>query len=1039
MAKKIYKVTQAQYKTLQEGGTITVGGVSYTYQTGSDVAYVVVDPTQPEYRLRQQDDAIQLTKDGSVVSDLSVAYADRSGYSTYSHTMVYPSTDAPTYKFDLNTGGTINGAVTFNGGIDTYSGITLQGGVADLSGGDGVNFYSLDEMTIDDGTTSTTMQALFDAKQDKLTAGTNVTLSNNTISAKDTTYTLGTSGNQIKITPSAGSAQTVTVPYATKALQDEYGNNIASSFNNRVMKSGDKLSKGSTFYWSNYIYGTEPFRREGFCFCMPGAVDNLEFHKCPKDLLFYAFEDSSITVTSTYDGNSSTKNYDASAPYTMANSWHIRQLFIDDTYGAFCLWIDELSTKPWILTIRKTSDFEYSDVLKLCFWLSNLNMNSTGYGAFTDWKLEVETAADTWTTIWDRTGVTDYLNGMSCPLCATAGYQKVRGIRITVTGAVNAQSYPAANKINISKLKLLTYRGYSSPADCYYVVPTRGGADMSGNYTISNGNLTVNGTTIARKIYPSGDYSYDLGDASHRWSGIYGVNGLFDTVGKSGYGNGFKFTYSGTNYNVGNLLPWSNNLYYLGSSDKQWNRLYATTVYSDTANLHEPTTQVSGNLSVSSRNLLPTAHGNRLYGIPPERAIVEESLDAGATWTVKTDFSSISGGKSGGITNLLNGWGSSWPMPKTSDGKNTGNAMMRFTFALCDFGSAADAAADSEKLALWNQSNYVWYKFYGTIDRLRAVVSGPVSVNVWVYVAPAPAAGSEPTWTEIISGTAFRGWPGENMASRQGQKTIGTKNYALLRIVFRTATSSGTYDDTTISAQTSNMAICDLAAYGTLCYGAGDYKGFEYYGSPFSPYSGSYNVSYCYSSIYPKKTEKYLLGTDSLRWNSISSKYFYGDSMNSTYVNTDYINKKDASDIASIATIRPNSTNAVDLGTSSKLWKNVYATNISNGTKTKAVADLVTKLYNHCITVVCANNYNCSFNITDDKSGAFTIGEPPIGTFACMGVIQSGVIWNRIVLAKNSSGVWATAILANPSSPSAGGSQYAVTSLTDIVTETTAL
>lgn len=103
--KKIYKVTQAQLKTLQNGGTITVGGVQYTYETGEDVTYVVVDPSSPEYKLEQIDDKVELLKNGTVVSDLSIAYADRSGYSTYSRTMVYPSADNPEYIFSLDQGG----------------------------------------------------------------------------------------------------------------------------------------------------------------------------------------------------------------------------------------------------------------------------------------------------------------------------------------------------------------------------------------------------------------------------------------------------------------------------------------------------------------------------------------------------------------------------------------------------------------------------------------------------------------------------------------------------------------------------------------------------------------------------------------------------------------------------------------------------------------------------------------------------------------------------------------------------------------------
>lgn len=64
----------------------------------------------------------------------------------------------------------------------------------------------------------------------------------------DTTYTLGTSGNNITLTPSGGTAQSVTAPYATsagsstKATQDQSGNNIKSSYGASLGISGQTLS-----------------------------------------------------------------------------------------------------------------------------------------------------------------------------------------------------------------------------------------------------------------------------------------------------------------------------------------------------------------------------------------------------------------------------------------------------------------------------------------------------------------------------------------------------------------------------------------------------------------------------------------------------------------------------------------------------------------------------------------------------------------------------------------------------------------------------
>lgn len=64
----------------------------------------------------------------------------------------------------------------------------------------------------------------------ELVAGTNITLTDDTtnrkitIASANTTYTLGTNGNSVTLTPSSGSAQSITVPYATNAKNDDGGN-----------------------------------------------------------------------------------------------------------------------------------------------------------------------------------------------------------------------------------------------------------------------------------------------------------------------------------------------------------------------------------------------------------------------------------------------------------------------------------------------------------------------------------------------------------------------------------------------------------------------------------------------------------------------------------------------------------------------------------------------------------------------------------------------------------------------------------------------
>ena len=119
--KKIYKVTQAQLATLQNGGSITVGDTTYTYETGSDVAYVIVDPSHPDYALTQTDNKLQFRKNGTVADSLTVDFSKASSYATKARNLEYDEREtgvgAETLHFNLYTGGTVKGLTTFTGGL----------------------------------------------------------------------------------------------------------------------------------------------------------------------------------------------------------------------------------------------------------------------------------------------------------------------------------------------------------------------------------------------------------------------------------------------------------------------------------------------------------------------------------------------------------------------------------------------------------------------------------------------------------------------------------------------------------------------------------------------------------------------------------------------------------------------------------------------------------------------------------------------------------------------------------------------------------
>ena len=123
--KKIYKVTQEQLTKLQNGDTITVDGILYTYETGTDVAYIVVDPTHPEYTLRNgSSDNLQLLKDATVISDLTVNFAARAGYATNAHTL---KSATETNSFDIDSGGSIRGNVTMHNDLSVERSASFGG------------------------------------------------------------------------------------------------------------------------------------------------------------------------------------------------------------------------------------------------------------------------------------------------------------------------------------------------------------------------------------------------------------------------------------------------------------------------------------------------------------------------------------------------------------------------------------------------------------------------------------------------------------------------------------------------------------------------------------------------------------------------------------------------------------------------------------------------------------------------------------------------------------------------------------------------
>lgn len=169
------------------------------------------------------------------------------------YTLTHPTN---TYNIVLNAGGTAQDTITL--GANAWNSTTIptvyiksasvSGSTLTLTKSDDttVTFADTDlntwrpikygSTTLNDKTTTL-----------EFVAGSNVGLSFSsgklTISSSytNTTYTLGTSGNTVTLTPSSGSAQSITVPYATKALGDDAGNQITTTYGHALVVSGNTV------------------------------------------------------------------------------------------------------------------------------------------------------------------------------------------------------------------------------------------------------------------------------------------------------------------------------------------------------------------------------------------------------------------------------------------------------------------------------------------------------------------------------------------------------------------------------------------------------------------------------------------------------------------------------------------------------------------------------------------------------------------------------------------------------------------------------
>lgn len=170
-------------------------------------------------------------------------------------------------------------------------------------------------------------------------------------------------------------------------------------------------------------------------------------------------------------------------------------LFTNDLSTDCLIPTTDLATNPFVLTITAASNIDATDVTHLAMYVHRLD----NAGRLTNYKIELLTTGTTstsgtytWQTVYERSNVSDPINGLTIALnsSSTYGYIYFKGIRFTISGATpynstNANGF-AYNKLAICAFQLLNTRPAFSPANAFGALDKAGG-DVFGSTTFHNG------------------------------------------------------------------------------------------------------------------------------------------------------------------------------------------------------------------------------------------------------------------------------------------------------------------------------------------------------------------------------------------------------------------------------------------------------------------------------------------------------------------------------------------------------------------------
>lgn len=206
----------------------------------------------------------------------------------------------------------------------------------------------------------------------------------------------------------------------------------------------------------------------------------------------------------------------------------------------------------------------------------------------------------------------------------------------------------------------------------------------------------------------------------------------------------------------------------------------------------------------------------RLFALPTDQIIVEQSVDGGATWSSAnvedwTKQQIFSQTRLGSI-----------PIPLKS-GKKSCSCMVRVTITGMKYNVPA-ATVETQKYNYWNSNYVLSNERYCTLDFGYFWISANYDK---MYIEHQVSTGAYPNdW--IVDGNLNKaqGWSGGDYVKFSGNAfgggTTQIYNYWNHRFIFRTQASDGSFDDSKLNQDglTTQQIITEISCYGQNCWTA---------------------------------------------------------------------------------------------------------------------------------------------------------------------------------------------------------------------------